>query len=763
MNLSRTAPLLPWQIIAAVGVLVLVVIVVASRAPVRRRFPRMFPETLALAALAAIHLFFFWQPYRSAALVPAGGGDLASYFFPMHSFAASEIQQGRFPFWNPHQFSGMPHLGNVQSGALYPPNVIAYLIADPFEYATLELLAIGHFFIASYGVYLLGRAYCLNRPAAVLAGSIFAYSGFMVAHLGHYSMISTVAWMPFVYAAAVMSIRRASWGYAAAGVLPLLLAILGGHPPILLLSLVLLLVLLAFELWRATGYVHPREWRLVSLLRLVSRPAAMVLLPFGIALPFLGPVYELSRRSVRTNLDYAGASEFSVEPTALLHMILPTVFGSNPTDYWGSFTSTEIWGYAGVVALLLAGYGIAVQSRKLRLLWLAIGLFGVLYLLGPFTPVHGWFYAFAPGFDQIRAAGRGYFWVDLAVALLAGWGLQSLLRRRSNWSERQANATRWGLIGVVVAFAGLVLFTIPIFMSEVLGSNDPTNRPVITLDNLMLLAIWLLLALGVGVAVFRSAIGDGLIVVAVFAVTLIDLFHATAPFNPTTDAILAGFEHPETVAFLQKRYREDGPFRVEAISPPWQPDTATLEGLDDVGGVFDPMQIASYQSVLSAAQRDRSSEDYRSLNVRYLIGDQDHTPASGTPFDEVFRAPDGLVVWEHLNGKQRAWLEGSDSILRVVTNEPGRVVVELPEDMSGGTIIVSQVNYPGWTASIDGESVDVARYEEVWQAIEAPAGSTTIVLVFHPAHWTWYLIGSGVSIVLWLVMAAYAVAQRAKR
>ena len=51
--------------------------------------------------------------------------DLADYAIPHKVWAAGELLAGRIPLWNPWNYCGFPHLANLQSGALYPPNVVA--------------------------------------------------------------------------------------------------------------------------------------------------------------------------------------------------------------------------------------------------------------------------------------------------------------------------------------------------------------------------------------------------------------------------------------------------------------------------------------------------------------------------------------------------------------------------------------------------------------------------------------------------------------
>ena len=751
--MARSAPLIPLPLLIAILLLLVAAVVIAARPRIRRRWPWLLPETAAFVALCGLHLLFFWEPYRTPALVPAGGGDLVSFFFPIHAFAAEEIQAGRVPFWGPHQFSGAPHLANFQTAALYPPNLAAYLLADPFEYADLERLALLHYLIASVGGYWLAQALGVGRPGAVLAGALTAYSGFMVAHLGHYSMLATAAWAPWVYAALVATISRRSWGFALAGVAPLTCLILGGHQPILLMIAAAGALLAGFELWRAQGYPTVASWPQaarergfhVQLLRLV----VMAGVALGLSAPALGPMLELTRHTTRSGLSYEAASEFAVEPIAMLHMLLPTVFGSNPTDYWGMFSNTEVWGYTGVLVLVLAAYGVVVRATRTRIFWMLLAVLAVLYMLGPFVSLHGWAYAFLPGFDRIRAAGRAYLFVDLAVALLAGFGLQALLRRRMDWSLRQLRVTRVGLIGLAVAFAAVLLIPIPLMASRVVGVNDPGNRPVIALDNLMLLALWLLLGLGVGLAVWRGALAGGALLVTVMAVTLIDVFHATAPFNPTNEPILAGFEHPQMIEFLREREAEHGPFRIEATAPGWQPDLARLEGLEDIGGLVDPLALRDYEEFLKEARADRDGEPYRALNVRYLIAAADQEPP-GDAFAEVFRSDDGLIVWEYLAPLPRAWIEGSEAPATVTTAQPGLLRLTLPATEGGDTLIVSQVNYPGWTATVDGAAVDIVGYQGALQAIVLPPGASEVELTFQPNHWWLWVAVAVLSALGWL-------------
>lgn len=775
IGLARSGPLIPVAGIIVLALMFGFVALVASRRPVRERWAWLLPEIGVAAALTLLHILFFWQPYRTPALVPRGGGDMASFYYPLHAFAAQEIQAGRFPFWNPYHFSGTPHLANFQAATLYPPNVLAYLLFQPFEYANLELLVIGHFLLASYAAYWLGRSLGIGRAGSILTAVVYAYSGFLVAHLGHYTIVATASWAPFVLAALIATIRLDSWFTAILGVIPLAFMILGGHQPTLLMTLTIAAAVVAFELWRGTREHTPNShWRptfvqrsrlfapLVSRLhaRLDDRTVAsyasilpkltvMTVLALGLTAPALGPSLELIQHTVRAELDYGTATSFSVQPIALIHLVVPTVFGSNPTDYWGSFSNTEIWGYTGVLALALAAYGVSVRPSRVRIFWLLVAVTSLLYLIGPFASLHGWAYAFVPGYDRIRAAGRAYMFFDLAIAVLAGFGLHALLLDRTQWTPRQWLATKWSTIGLGGALLIVVGFVVPLLASRVLGVNDPGNRPVIALDNVNLLAIWLALGLGVLIPAWRGRLTGRLLAFAVVAVVVVDLFHATAPFNPTTDPILSGYRHPEAVAFLRDQVRTQGPFRILATTAAWQPELAVLAQLESADGAFDPLAIKAYDDYRSAAIANPLSDEMRSLNVRYVItGAEDAAPAPG--YEPVLRTTDGLVIWEAPAWNPRAWLEGGTGSVTVSEFSPGRVELQVSTS-TGGTLIVSQVNYPGWRATADGAPVTIETFNGVLQAIDLPPGTDTVTLSFQPRAWTLWLAISAISAVLWFV------------
>jgi hypothetical protein len=236
----------------------------------------------------------------------------------------------------------------------------------------------------------------------------------------------------------------------------------------------------------------------------------------------------------------------------------------------------------------------------------------------------------------------------------------------------------------------------------------------------------------------------------VFVVALLDLFSATAPFNPTTSRVLAGFDHPDTVAFLQEQRDENGPFRIEVTTSQWQPNLAQLAGLEDIGGLFDPLSLADYAAYLARARADRTSQAYRDLNARYVVGDSEQDPPVG--YREVFRASDGIVVWEAPDWRPRAWIDGSDVPVGVEIVSTDTLAITLAGGPAG-RLIISQANYPGWQATVDGQPTDVETYNGALQVLDVPDGARDVRLEFQPTRGGLWLTGALLGLLLWLVVA----------
>ena len=794
---ARTSGLLPFWLL-----LVLLGIWIASLAFARRqheRDPVLVHQCLAIGSLVVANVLFFWRPLFTAAHLPKGGGDLNSFFFTLHAYSADRITGGEIPLWNPYLHGGMPHLGNFQAAVLYPPNLIAYFLSQPFSYSALEWLAILHYLIASLGVYLLLRSIGAGRIGAVAGGILFAYGGFFVAHLGHFSMISAAAWLPWIFWAIHRMVTVRSWLFAIVLAVLVFLTATGGHQQTLLFTLSAAGLWWVFLILRDSGLRVPGIGREeiepdandTALTQLRSRSSLIRLGQFvaGIAAglflaaPMIIPSLQLAQRSVRSTLSIDEAQEFSVQPVALLQLILPTVFGSNPTDFWGAFSSGEIWGYIGVTTLVVAGIGLTLRPSAVRLFFLAISILALLYAVGPAAPIHGWFYQFIPGFDLVRAPARAYVFFNLGVAVLAGLAVSDLVSRARNLDARTMRIADRSVRLLLIVIGATGLLIIPFFYTRILGVDDPVNRPVITVENLWMLLLFLAGLLGILYLWRHGALRSAALGLALVFLMALDLFSATMPFNPTEEDLVSGYRDSEVVAYLDQQRDESEPFRIDLHHPDLLPNFVMLHGYHVASGVFDPMQPATYTTVYNVTSETTVHPAWDLLNARYLIlpSDIEDAPAG---FELAFESDAGNQVWERESALPRAWFvsevldieheeqidvlrsaefdpaeqvliedppvvpeNGSTGDVEVTRYEPERMTLSVDVD-GPGYVVLSEGDYPGWSAEIDGSSTEVLTANHGVRAIAVDADSSEIDMRYEPGLVPMGWIGSLIGFVL---------------
>ena len=79
--------------------------------------------------------------------------------------------------------------------------------------------------------------------------------------------------------------------------------------------------------------------------------------------------------------------------------------------------------------------------------------------------------------------------------------------------------------------------------------------------------------------------------------------------------------------------------------------------------------------------------------------------------------------------------------------------------LKDGVVVFSEIYYPGWQATIDGQPVDIARADYVLRVMNIPAGEHTIEMWFDPqsihvtesiAYAALALLLIGVMILVWM-------------
>jgi hypothetical protein len=358
--------------------------------------------------------------------------DLSWIHFPRHIFAAGEWLAGRPPLWDPYEDLGIPLLAETQVGALYP---LSLLFLGPFSPArTLALFILIHHTLAALFTYILARSLAMGRPAAVVAGLAFGLGGFLMAQVPNLNIMAGAAWLPLILYGVT---RLKSWPAALLAGVPLAVQILVAQPQIVFYTLV---VVAGYGVYQISTDFFSSLTPTLSLgergaggegpMHRAVRTALFFAVAVGtgllLAAPQLLPTWELQQLSVR---DQARGLEFltenSLPPAMWLNLLLPGAFGNNVVGFQGGDPFQEVFVYIGFIPLLLLPFGWG--ERAARFFWLLL-LAGALLAMGGHTPLYEYVMQHLPGFALFRIPARWLMVVNLALAMLAGFGLERLLR-----------------------------------------------------------------------------------------------------------------------------------------------------------------------------------------------------------------------------------------------------------------------------------------------------------------------------------------------
>ncbi|MFB0533823.1 MAG: YfhO family protein [Anaerolineae bacterium] len=738
-------------------------------------------DALALGAIVLATVGFFWQLlFTPNTYMPAGGGDLASFLYPVYHYAARSLKQGVIPLWNPYLYGGAPFVGDIQSGLFYPVNLLVFFLVPELTYPIMELLAVLHFFLAGAFTYLclryLERRVRMSRLAALGGGVAFMFSDLFITHFGNLNMIAVAAWLPliFLFYHRAMLERRLSW--AAWAGLFFGIATLAGHIQITLFIALALALYTAYQIVTAPSPIS-------NLQSPISNLVLTIAVALGVSALVLLPSYEMAGHTLRAALDYGQASMYSLAPGQLIGLLVPNFFGRDPSHHWSPWERVEV-GYIGILPLVLALLAVLLRREKLVRFLLGLAVVSLLLSLGGYSILHGWLYRWVPGFQGLRAPARFVYLMDFALAMLAALGLDALLRPLKPGQRviyrRLLKMAPWVVVGTALLAAPFGYFAILDAQSK---DTIVFWRVSMAVDSVALFLLFLAASLALlwmrGCRWVRKH-SLGLLAIGLIAVDLastgayVDLGHQ----DPTI-----GFHHPAAVEFLKADsdyYRIDTRTDVWEL---WQPDLSLLHRVHDVWGVVNPLTLADYNRYWEH-MGSRSSPLYDFLNAKYVVGSKgvaldwekyvpvyegapqvniylntrafpraflvhqaliagDHEEAFGLVHQPDFD-PATVVVLESAGGEVLPTDEAET--VNIVSYQPNEILLDVTV-ATPGYLVLSEVYYPGWRAYVDGHKEVIWRANYTFRAIYLEPGSHRVRFLFTPLAWR---VGLGISLVTWL-------------
>jgi hypothetical protein len=734
------------------------------------------------ALLCALLLLILVLLFLRQALLPAAdqilgqGYDSRGLTYLWYQTVREALSAGHLPLWDGKLFSGYPFLVNPQVGFFYPPAWIPIIL--PLRLG-VSWYAVFHLWLGGLGMVLFVRRMSRSWLGGLLAGLVFTFSAFMAVRLweGHFGLIATHVWLPWLLLALAWSVERGKVWPALIAAVPLALAILAGHITSLLYVSLIWGIFVIYLL-----ITRPDRWLVI---RQAAIMAGVALALSAVQLASLVQFTLLSTRATTPSFEFA--TDYSLPLAHLITILLPEYFGEPVrAGYWSVPTFAELALYAGILPLL----GVALALRRpTRLTWFYIFvlLIGILLALGRYGFLYRLFYDFLPPFRLARAPGRAGFLYMFAAAALLGETVGNWQRQPAAENKaRLASYWRWLLLAGTVTGAAALAATGAAFAAQ-----HPTETSGRLWQQIGGWAWALLLFVAGGLLLWgylttdngqrRRVLAAGLVLLVLtdlwlFGFKMVQLSSTrTEPLWLTTKEIV-GETTQRIIPWGLNIFWQNGPGEV---------------GLRSVFG-YNALETSAYQRLVGSVADPRATT-YDILGAAYVV--------SQVPLDEYVEGDRPLTLLQEEAG---IWVYERGRVLpiaRLVTDyeviadevaavnrvhapdfDPGKTVIlaqepdcavgpagetaeaTIVEERNGywrietnsdspALLVLSESAYPGWQATVDGQTADPLTAYTLIRAVCVPAGAHVVEWSFEPGIFRF----GGVISVLGLLLVGLAV------
>ncbi len=726
------------------------------------RTMRRIAPYLLLALLTAA---FFWRVWTPNPLDRASfaAGDFSGQFYAFARYQAERLWSGQLPLWNPYVLAGHPFLADIQSAVFYPPRWLSIALSGPtgFTYFALEMEAIFHVFLASAFTFAFARRLFADDAAALVSALAFAFGGYLTSYpILQLAILETIVWLPLIlllidHAVAGETRRRKNAATIGAG-LVWGVSLLAGHPQT---AMLIVYFALAFGVWRARAHLAGGK-------EIAARLVAFVAIGLGASAVQWIPSLEFMSLSTRGDLGYDALSGgFPLRD--VFQMLLP-----GTTSLWSPL-------YVGVLPIVFAIVFGLNGRKKAEGFWLIAAGVAFLLSLGGTTFLYNLFYQWIPGFGLFRSQERAASLVSFALAIAAGGGLAALRASESDRLTAALNrALSWLAVGsIVLAVALFALWR----LSVAPDVSYALDRTVFALLIVVAALAWLRMRqTAPGARWVWPAFAVGLIVFDLFSVNWQTNLEQRPPEAQATlpEFLAVARADPELV-------RVDGR---GVLDGNW----GNLADVQSTNGV-SPLVIARYDQLRDALPKER---EWELLNVRYVVSESDSLAVSADVVAHSSWQGRALNLFQLSDTAPRAWVvhrvramsddlalatladpafdptieaivadpislgaSSGQSSARVAEYAPERMVIDV-DASAAGLLVVNELDYPGWRATLDGEDTPILRANVALRGVVVPLGQHRVEMVFQPAT-VW--IGLSLSVLTWLALTAYVVRSLRRR
>ena len=667
---------------------------------------------------------------------------------------------------------GFSQVGESQVGMFYPVNLLAAFLDPNFRVVAVVCL---HLALANVCTFWLLRSNGLSRGPAFIGAISFGLSGYMFAQVTNYVIVQCSAYLPLMILFLGRYLERKDplqLGFFSLTVAANLLISHAGTTFMLLGGVSIFFVVAA---WQAGNIVKHLAFFGCALALSVVFASIQVF-------PTL-ELKPLSERGAPLVLDYVTDLRFTAGLEDRLSFFFPWMLGDSRGGRPVKVGYEEIHQYAGAFVPILAGLTVLRWKQlpaRQRSFLTALGIAGVvafgLSLGAKFPLLNPWALLLRlPVFSMFRIPARWGCIATFALSVTAACGLETLLKDKGRPRTLLLLA---GALPAGATFAAMVQEG-PAEVLKVFAQPRPILdrahnlferllvQPLSHANPLLLYAILVVPFLLLHAAHRRALLSGRGFQVGLAALLLCDLFLIESPTNPrvNNDEFFASDARAQYFAGSRRYCRLAG-----AIGPldlaGFPMNTPAWFGVFSTYG-DTPLELRSYMAIERELKR-RDLLDYLGACYEFdgkgLVRRGDPLPRAFLVHD-VRRGNDPLALFLSLRGKElrsvayltprefeavgslidaRRPLKQHASIARFENS-----LVEVEARTSAPALLVlTDMNYPGWTATLDGRATRILSAQGAFRSVLVPAGSHRVSFEFHPRSVYYGALLTGLALLL---------------
>ncbi len=663
--------------------------------------------------------------------------------------AIESLKSGYIPIWNIYEMSGKPLLANFQSGVFYPLNILLFI--NPFSiswsiFIMLQMVLGGifmYFYLKSLG---------LSPPAVVLGTVSWIFSGFFISWLEWGNIGHTVLWLPLMLIAVKRILESTGKNKELIWFFVLLFSIcssfFAGHLQSFF-YVIFFVIIYMFALW----FTYGRKFsKLLPFLTVVILSITVTSVQWAPTLQFI----DLSGRSNDQSYLIEG---WFIPFQNLIQFVSPDFFGNPSTlNYYGVFHYGEFVGYIGIGGLLFALYALLFRRDKKTLFYLITLIFCFIFVLQ--NPISLLPFQLKIPFISTAQPTRLLVLISFSLSVLSALGFDHFMKKKSR---------------IIIPVAVTTVLFITLWLASYLWIQlYPTAQDALISRNNLKLPTFIFVLISAMAFLYCKVQKKYtfILIYLILAFTALDLIRFAWKYTPF---VSQEYLYPETsiTKFLQN---DKTIFRIATTDDRILiPNFSSAYRIQSIEG-YDPLFVKNYGKLIASNERSDSSIDepfgfnrtirprninseiLDFLNVKYVLSiDEIKSQKLQKVYEEgitkiyknnnvlprAYFISEIIVVKDEQEAAkliQKVSLENvavalnkeavgkySSGTARIAKYTSSKVEIETV-NKGVGFLILTDVYYPSFRATIDGKEAEIVPINIAFRGIKVPAGKHTVTM-----------------------------------